>query len=146
MLMRFDPFRELERLAEQSPAQSRQPTMAMDAYRKGDEFTIHFDLPGVDPESIDLTSEKNVVTVSAERRWPQTDDLEVVVAERPQGQFTRQLFLGEALDASAIQANYDNGVLTLRVPVAEQAKPRKVQVTTGGSSGPQRVESISAAS
>jgi HSP20 family protein len=133
MLMRFDPFRELDRLAEQTWSGSRLPAMPMDAYRRGDHFVVHFDLPGVDPSSIDLTVEKNVLTVSAERHWEPAEDHQVVVAERPQGSFTRQLFLGEGLDAEAIEANYEAGVLTVQVPVAEQAKPRKVQVTAGGS-------------
>jgi HSP20 family protein len=133
MLMRFDPFRELDRLAEQTWGGTRQPTMPMDAYRQGDHFVVHFDLPGVDPSSIDLTVEKNVLTVSAERHWQPDEGNQVVVAERPQGRFSRQLFLGEGLDPDGIEATYDGGVLTVQVPVAEQAKPRKVQVTAGGS-------------
>ncbi len=134
MLMRFDPFRELDRLAEQTWGGNRPPTMPMDAYRRGDHFVVHFDLPGVDPSSIDLTVEKNVLTVSAERHWQPDEGNQVVVAERPQGRFSRQLFLGEGLDPDGIEAGYDSGVLTVRVPVAEQAKPRKVQVSTTGSS------------
>jgi HSP20 family protein len=133
MLMRFDPFRELDRLAEQTWSGGRLRAMPMDAYRRGDHFVVQFDLPGVDPSSIDLTVEKNVLTVSAERHWEPAEDHEVVVAERPQGSFSRQLFLGEGLDAEGIEANYDAGVLTVQVPVAEQAKPRKVQVTARGS-------------
>jgi len=131
MLMRFDPFRELDRLAQQTVASSRSPVMAMDAYRHGDSFLVHFDLPGVDPSTIDLTVEKNVLTVSAERRWQPTEGDEVVVAERPQGSFSRQLFLGEGLDPERIQARYDNGVLSVTVPVAERAKPRKVEINSG---------------
>jgi HSP20 family protein len=142
MLMRFDPFRELDRLSDQVLGQGRTPVMPMDAYRKGDEFVIHFDLPGVDPGSIDLTTEKNVVTVRAERRWQREEGTEFVVAERPQGEFSRQLFLGDGLDPSGIIAAYDNGVLSLRVPVAEQAKPRKVEVTAGSDSGPKRLEAV----
>ena len=134
MLMRFDPFRELDRLAEQTWGGTRQPTMPMDAYRRGDHFVVHFDLPGVDPSSIDLTVEKNVLTVSAERHWQPDEGNQVVVAERPQGRFSRQLFLGEGLDPDGIEAAYDGGVLTVQVPVAEQAKPRKVEVTSGGGS------------
>jgi len=130
MLMRFDPFRELDRLA-QTAGGSRLPVMAMDAYRHGDSFVVHFDLPGVEPSTIDLTVEKNVLTVTAERRWQPTEGDEVVVAERPQGSFSRQLFLGEGLDPDRIEARYDNGVLTLSVPVAERAKPRKVEVSSG---------------
>jgi len=134
--MRFDPFRELDRLA-QTAGGGRLPVMAMDAYRHGDSFVVHFDLPGVDPASIDLTVEKNVLTVSADRRWQPTEGDEVVVAERPQGSFSRQLFLGEGLDPDKIEARYDNGVLTVSVPVAERAKPRKVEISsTNGTATP----------
>jgi len=132
MLMRFDPLREFDRMAQLLTEQAgalRQSTMPMDAYRDGDRFIVHFDLPGVDPESIDLTLEKNVLTVRAERSWKPGEGQEVLVAERPQGTFTRQLFLGEGLDADAMTASYDQGVLTMVVPVAEQSKPRKVQIT-----------------
>ena len=145
MLMRFDPFRELDRLAEQTWGGTRQPTMPMDAYRRGDHFVVHFDLPGVDPSSIDLTVEKNVLTVSAERSWQPSEDNQVVVAERPQGRFSRQLFLGEGLDPDGIEATYDSGVRTVQVPVAEQAKPRKVQVTSTGSSAAIETGSTAAA-
>ncbi len=145
MLMRFDPFRELDRLAEQTWGGTRQPTMPMDAYRRGDHFVVHFDLPGVDPSSIDLTVEKNVLTVSAERHWQPDEGNQVVVAERPQGRFSRQLFLGEGLDPDGIEAAYDGGVLTVQVPVAEQAKPRKVQVTSTGSSAAIETGSTAAA-
>src|SRR3546814_18125153 len=100
--------------------------MPLDAYRDGDRFVIHVDLPGVDPDSVDLTVEKNVLTVSAERRWERGDNQQVLVSERPQGSFSRQLFLGEGLDTDRIEAGYDPGVLTVRVPIAEQAKPRTV--------------------
>ena len=130
VLMRFDPFRELDRLAQQTwaPGQARTAAMPIDAYRRGDRFIVHFDLPGVDPASIDLTIEKNVLQVRAERRWRRSDGDEVVVAERPQGAFNRQLFLGEGLDAERIEADYGQGVLTVTIPVAEQAKPRKVAI------------------
>ncbi|MBW3557437.1 MAG: Hsp20/alpha crystallin family protein [Actinobacteria bacterium] len=130
MLMRFDPFRELDRLTQQVAGNGRPAVMPMDAYRAGDHFIVHFDLPGVDAGSIELTVEKNVLTVTAERRWQPQNGQEVLVTERPQGSFSRQLFLGEGLDAERIEANYDNGVLTITVPVAEQAKPRKVEITS----------------
>ncbi len=136
MLMRFDPFRELDRLAQQSswsPTQSRSAAMPIDAYRRGDRFLVHFDLPGIDPAGVELTIEKNVLTVKAERSWRRDEADEVVVAERPQGTFTRQLFLGEGLDPDRIEATYDQGVLTIAIPVAEQAKPRKVEINSGGS-------------
>jgi HSP20 family protein len=104
----------------------------MDAYRQGDNFVVHFDVPGVERSSIELTVEKNVLTVSAQRQWQPTEDQQIVASERPQGSFSRQLFLGEGLDADGVQASYDQGVLTLTIPVAEQAKPRKVAITIGG--------------
>jgi HSP20 family protein len=105
----------------------------MDAYRHGDSFLVHFDLPGVDPPSIELTVEKNVLTVRAERTSQRAEDDEVVVAERPQGTFSRQVFLGEGLDPDRIEARYDSGVLTLTIPVAEQAKPRRVEIVSSQS-------------
>jgi HSP20 family protein len=104
----------------------------MDAYKQGDHFVVHFDLPGVDTSSIDLTVEKNVLTVSAERAWQRDEGLDVIAAERPQGRFSRQLFLGEGLDVDHVEARYDNGVLTVTIPVAEQAKPRKVEISSAG--------------
>lgn len=133
MLMRTDPFRELDRFAQQALGTRMRPAvMPMDAYREEDHFVVHFDLPGVDPSSIDLTVEKNVLTVSAERQWRANENQEVVASERPQGTFSRQLFLGESLDTEHVQASYDNGVLTVTIPVAEQAKPRKVEISSGG--------------
>jgi HSP20 family protein len=135
MLMRTDPFRELDRLTQQvlgnvAGTWSRPTAMPMDAYRSGDEFVVAFDLPGVDPEAIELDVERNVLTVKAERRPTVTgDNVEMQVAERPLGVFSRQLFLGDTLDADRIQARYDTGVLTLRIPIAERAKPRKIAIT-----------------
>src|SRR5579871_1983119 len=125
MLMRFDPFRDIDRLTQQlwnGTQGSRVAGMPMDAYREGDHVTAHFDLPGVDPASIELTVDRNVLTVKAERRWARAEGTEVVVSERQQGTFTRQLFLGDSLDPDRIEANYEHGVLTVRIPVAEQAK------------------------
>ncbi|MFJ6415403.1 Hsp20/alpha crystallin family protein [Paeniglutamicibacter sp. NPDC091659] len=130
MLMRSDPFRELDRLAQQVWGTAARPTaMSMDAWRDGDTFQIEFDLPGVSPDSIDLDVENNVVTVKAER--PALDgEVEILAAERPRGVFSRQLVLGENLDTGRIEANYDTGVLRLRIPVAEQAKARKIAITS----------------
>jgi HSP20 family protein len=137
MLMRTDPFREVDRLAQQffgtvqSGTWSRPAPMPIDAFRTGDEFVVAFDLPGVDPEAIDLDIERNVLTVKAERRPLQLDgNAQVQLSERPLGVFSRQLFLGDSLDTERIQASYDNGVLVVRIPVAEQAKPRKVAIGT----------------
>ena len=132
MLMRTDPFRELDRLTQQVLGSASRPAaMQMDAYRVGDEFVVHFDLPGVDPETIELDVERHVLNVRAERRPPAPEGAEMVVAERPAGTFTRQLFLGDTLDTERIDASYNAGVLTLRIPVAEEAKPRRIQITGG---------------
>lgn len=129
MLMRTDPFRELDRLTSQvfgTPA--RPAAMPIDAFRSGDTFVVEFDLPGVSAESIDLTIERNVLTVHAKRERQNAEAAELIVAERPFGTFSRQLFLGETLDTDSIVARYSDGVLRLEIPVAEQAKPRKVAV------------------
>ena len=134
MLMRTDPFRDLDRLTQQffgnSGTWSRPSTMPMDAYRSGHEFVVTFDLPGVDPDAIELNVERNVLTVKAERRpIAETEHVEMQVAERPLGAFSRQLFLGETLDSENVSAHYESGVLTLRIPVAPQAKPRKIEIS-----------------
>ena len=133
MLIRFDPFREFDRLTEQlASTTSRVPRgFPMDAYRRGDQFIVEFDLPGVEPSSIELTVEQNVLTVRAERRFEPQEGDELVVAERPQGTYARQVFLGDTLDSENVHANYEHGVLTLTIPVAEAAKPRRVQVSGG---------------
>ncbi len=133
MLMRFDPFRELDQVTQQLLRQTARPGAPMDAYRHGDTFIVQLDLPGVDPSSIDLTVEKNVLNVSATRQRAIAEGDEVLIAERPQGEFRRQLFLGEQLDTENNRADYDSGVLTLRLSVAEQAKPRKVEISSSGS-------------
>ena len=131
MLMRTDPFRDLDRLTERLLGTAARPAaMPMDAYRDGDRFIVRFDLPGTDRDSIDLTVEQNVLTVRAERPDPTTNGAEVIVAERPSGTFSRQVFLGETLDAENLSADYTAGVLTLTIPVRESAKPRKIEVTT----------------
>jgi HSP20 family protein len=139
MLMLTDPFRELDRLTQQmfgnTPGTwSRPAAMPMDAWRSGDTFVVAFDLPGVDPDAVELDVERNVLTVKAERRPAAArDQVEMQVAERPLGVFSRQLFLGETLDADNITAEYEAGVLTLRIPVAEKAKPRRITITAGDS-------------
>jgi HSP20 family protein len=130
MLMRTDPFREFDRLTQQLFNASQRPTaMPIDAYRKDDWFYVHFDLPGVRADDVELTVERNVLTVRAERAGATDDDVELIAAERPQGVFTRQLFLGDTLDTDKLEADYDAGVLTVRIPVAEQAKPRRVEIS-----------------
>ncbi len=130
MLMRTDPFRDLDRLTQQLFGTAAHPaSMPMDAYRKGDSFIVQFDVPGTDLDSIELTVEQNVLTVHAQRRGLE-DDVEMIVAERPVGTFTRQVFLGDTLDPDNVAAEYAAGVLTLRIPVREQAKPRKVAISS----------------
>jgi HSP20 family protein len=139
MLMRTDPFRELDRLTQQvlgntAGTWSRPTAMPMDAYRDGDRFVVAFDLPGVSPEAIELDVERNVLTVKAERRPVVTgQQVEMQVAERPLGVFSRQLFLGDTLDTEHIDAGYEAGVLTLRIPIAEKAKPRKIAIANADS-------------
>lgn len=131
MLMRTDPFRDLDRLTQQVFGTVARPAaMPMDAYRKGTDFYVHFDLPGINPDSIDLTVEQNVLTIRAERIQNSPDGAEMIVSERPCGTFSRQLFLGETLDAEAIAADYHAGVLTLTIPVREAAKPRKLSINS----------------
>ena len=131
MLMRTDPFRELDRLTQQvfgTPGTLARPSaMPMDAWRDGQEFVVELDLPGVDPDSIDLDVERNVLTVKAERP-NRANDVNLIAAERPRGLFSRQLILGDALDTDKVEAGYEHGVLTLRIPVAEKAKPRKISI------------------
>jgi HSP20 family protein len=143
-LMRFDPFRDFDRLAEQmmlGGGRGGPRSFPMDAYRRGDQFFVHLDLPGVQADSIELTAENNVLTVAAERRFESEEVDQVLSRERPQGEFTRQLILGENLDVDRIEANYENGVLTLVIPVAEQAKPRRI--TVGGTGGQKTIEGTS---
>jgi HSP20 family protein len=134
MLMRFDPFAELDRLTSQlwkGGLGGSSSFMPMDAYRSGDHYVVQFDLPGIDPESVDLTVEHNVLSISAQRQWQPEEAAQVLFSERPQGSFTRKLQLGEGLDTDRIQASYNSGVLTVRIPVAEAARARKVEITSG---------------
>jgi HSP20 family protein len=136
MLMRTDPFREFDRLAQAvlgAGTTTRPAVMPMDAWRQGDTFMIEFDLPGVQPETLDIDVERNVLTVRAERT-PRNGDWELLASERPTGLFSRQLVLGDNLDLDRLEATYDGGVLRLKVPVAEKAKPRKIEVSKGSSS------------
>jgi HSP20 family protein len=129
MLMRTDPFRELDRLAQQVVGTPARPAaMPIDAYRDGENFIVQFDLPGVARDSIDLTVEQNVLSVHAVRSRTDEGTVEMIVAERPRGTFSRQLFLGQTLDTEHIDAQYVDGVLRLTIPVAERAKPRKVEI------------------
>lgn len=135
-LVRSDPFRDVDRLFQQlwsaQQAGPRPMAMPMDAYRRDDSFLLQLDLPGIAPDSIELTVEENVLTISAERPAPpKGEGVESVIAERTFGTFTRQVVLGKTLDSERIEANYEGGVLTVAIPVAEQAKPRRIEVAVG---------------
>ncbi|WP_020664041.1 Hsp20/alpha crystallin family protein [Amycolatopsis benzoatilytica] len=138
MLIRTDPFAQFDRLTQQffSGAGTASRTVPMDAYRSGDEYVVQFDLPGIARDSIDVSVERNVLTVRAERAGVAVEDAQVQVSERPRGKFSRQLFLGDTLDTTRIAADYIDGVLTLRIPVSEKAQPRKIAV--GGA--PQEID------
>jgi HSP20 family protein len=142
MLMRTDPFRELDRLTQQAfgtqGTLARPAVMPLDAWRDGDTFVVELDLPGIDPDSIDVDVERNVLTVKAERP-DRHGDSELIAAERPRGVFSRQLILGDTLDTDNVAAAYDTGVLTLRIPVAEKAKPRKITIASNGHSTQQAI-------
>ncbi|MBT1188334.1 Hsp20/alpha crystallin family protein [Streptomyces sp. CJ_13] len=135
MLMRTDPFRELDRMAQQlmGPGTWSKPSvMPMDAYREGDEYVVAFDVPGVTADALDIDVERNMLTVKAERRpTAKVDNVKMELSERPLGVFSRQIMLADTLDTERIQADYDAGVLTLRIPIAERAKPRKVSIGAG---------------
>ena len=135
-LMRFDPFRELERLADQAFSVGARATrsMPMAALRRGAEFLVFLDVPGVDPEDIDVTVERNVVSVRARRAPAHQEGDEVIIDERPYGEFSRQLFLGDNLDSDRMSGDTRDGVLTLRIPVSEASEPRRVQLGTDDTS------------
>ncbi len=133
MAITFDPFREVDELRSQLLSGGRTPrSFPMDAYRRGDDFFVHVDLPGVNPQSIDVTVDGASLTISAERRFEQQEGDQIIVSERPQGTFSRQLRIGTSIDTENIGASYDDGVLTLTLPVAQQARPRRVEVRGGG--------------
>jgi HSP20 family protein len=132
MLMTSDPFRQLDRLTQQVLGTAAHPAaMPLDAWRDGNEFVVAVDLPGVETESIDVNVERNVLTIRAERKDTAGEGVELLAGERPRGVFSRQLILGEALDTEQVKAGYDDGVLTVRIPVAEKAQPRKIEITSG---------------
>ncbi len=125
MLVRYDPFRDFDRKT------SRRQWMPMDAFRHDHRVELRFDLPGVAPDSLDVEVERNVLTVRAERSWTPAEGNEVLAQERPQGSVARQVMLGDALDTDRLEATYDAGVLNISIPVAEQAKARKVEIQQG---------------
>lgn len=135
MLMRFDPFSDFDRVTRQLwnmpfGTQRTSSYMPVDAYRRDGKFYLHVDLPGIDPDTIDLEVENNSLTITAERRWEPEEGEQVILHERPVGTFSRQFFLGEGLDTESIEAGYDHGVLTVVIPVVESARARKIEVST----------------
>jgi HSP20 family protein len=139
--LRFDPFRDFDRLAAEVFGAARTPAlMPMDCLRTGEQFVCRFDLPGIEADSLEVSAENNTLTVRAERRRHDPEDSTYLVSERPSGTYSRQLVLGDGLAVDQIRADYTDGVLTLTIPVAEQAKPRKIEVGRGGNAGVQSHE------
>ena len=142
--LRFDPFRDFDRLAAEMLGTARTPSlMPMDCLRTGDQFVVRFDLPGIDADSLDVSAENQTLTVRADRTRHDPDGSTYLISERPSGTYSRQLVLSDGLAVDDIRADYRDGVLTLTIPVAEQAKPRKVEVTSGG--GAKQLETTSSA-
>ncbi len=148
MLLRFDPFRDLDRAFDEVwHTGTRSPIIPMDAVRHGDRVFISFDLPGVDPDSVDLTVERNVLTITAQRGASVQEGDQVLADERPKGAFSRRVLLGDTLDTTKLEAAYDHGVLTVTIPVAEQAQPRKIAIGGGQGQPPAiNAESVETAS
>jgi HSP20 family protein len=131
--LRFDPFRDFDRLAAEVLGTARTPAlMPMDCLRTGDQFVVRFDLPGIDADSLEVSAENQTLTVRAERTRHDPEDAAYLISERPSGVYSRQLVLGDGLAVDDIRAEYRDGVLTLTIPVAEQAKPRKIEIMRGG--------------
>lgn len=138
MVLRFDPFREFDRLAEQMFATAAggvgvPRAMPMDVYRSGDHYVLHCDLAGIDPGSLDINVEGSTLTISAARQSRTEEGVQWLARERSSGNFRRQLTLGDDVDSEKIQATYENGVVTLTLPIREQAKPRRIEISTTGS-------------
>jgi HSP20 family protein len=133
--LRFDPFRDFDRLAAEVLGTARTPSlMPMDCLRSGDQFVVRFDLPGIDADSLEVSAENQTLTVRAERTRRDPEGATYLISERPSGTYSRQLVLGDGLAVEDIRADYRDGVLTLTIPVAEQAKPRKIEITRGDKS------------
>ncbi|OHV33375.1 MULTISPECIES: Hsp20/alpha crystallin family protein [Pseudofrankia] len=129
MLLRFDPFHDFDRLASEALGAARTPRMMpMDCYRSGDAYFLHFDLPGVDPDSVDVTAENGTLTVRASRSRLAPEDAQYLISERGTGTYNRQIILGDGLSLDNIAAHYRDGVLTVMIPVAEHAKPRRIEI------------------
>ena len=137
MLMRTDPFRQWDRVLEQAGGAFTAP---IDAYRLGDVVTVQFDLPGVDPDSVDLQIERGELRLNARRRSSAPEGAQYLIRERTDATVTRRLMLGDVLDVEHVDAEYHDGVLTLRMPLRESAKPRRVDIRhASGESGRQAI-------
>ena len=138
-MMQTDPFRDLDTLFSRFSNRERNSSgvMPMDAFRRGSDVWVHIDLPGVKAENLDITVERNTLTIAAERDWQRQDGDQPYFGERYRGSFRRQIQLGEGLDLQHLEADLHDGVLTVRVPVAEQAKPRKIQIGQVDATGSQ---------
>jgi HSP20 family protein len=132
MMIRSDPFRDVDRWMDEFRFGARERTMPMDAYRHGDELVLDFDVPGVDPNTIDLTVEQDMVRVTAKRDWLPVANDEFYARERPAGEFSRQVMLGKAVDSTKVTAHCENGVLTVRLPIAEAARKRQIAIERPG--------------
>lgn len=132
-MLRFDPFRELDRLNQETRRRAASSILAFDAVRDDEVVVIYLDVPGVEASDIDVNIERNELTISVERHWD-GDDKEVLASERPQGTFTRRMMLSDGLDTDSMEANLDHGVLTIRIPMSERSKSRKIDVQTSGGS------------
>lgn len=131
VLFQNDPFRDFDLMLDRMNGKTRSggpAMMAMDAYRRDTDVWVHLDMPGMSADSIDISLERNVLTVTASRQWAPNDDDQMYISERRTGDFSRQVHLGDGLDADAIEADYHAGVLTLRIPIAEKAQPKKIEV------------------
>jgi HSP20 family protein len=145
MAVFFDPFRELDRVAANLMDTTQGPRlMPIDLYRDGDHYILNADLPGIDPGTVDVDVDGQLLTIRAERTVRSQEGVKWLAQERPSGSFLRQFTLGEGIDGAKISANYDNGVLSVMIPVTERARPRKVAITSGGSGSTRAQESISA--
>ena len=145
MMIQTDPFRDLDTLFSRfagRPA-GTSGVMPMDAFRRGSDVWVHIDLPGVKADSLDITVERNVLTIAADRKWQREEGDQSYFGERYKGSFRRQIQLGDGLDLDHLEADLHDGVLTVRIPVAEKAKPRKVEVTQSGTSAPESIEATS---
>jgi HSP20 family protein len=141
MIVAIEPTERTDRSGQHTSNAAGKRTMPMDAYRDGGQLIVHLDIPGIDPDSLELNVENNILTVKASRPRPQIENSQWLVSERLHGTFTCQLHLSDGLDLDKIQADYDRGVLTIRIPVAEDAKARRIEIGGSQTSGAESASS-----